>query len=525
MFRQHVPSISRHIGRRRVVALALLAIIVAGRALAMPAAADINATVTADNAYSFGWGDGNGVGPGHGTGGAGVYVGPSISPGNSLLFKACPGGPGPNAYGVETYSIPAGQVLPGNYLYVVGYSDDDVRQGVLGTFRDTLSGVQVETGVGPWQVCATGDNYDGRELTEDIPDGVPSLTTINAGIRNCNVWTAAGGSGPATTSGGWVDQHNNFGLGEIYFGSFNDSSVPVAWGQISCIPATARWMWFNSSPSTITDPTDSGGNHKEFLIFRLPMESFQPPCPTVIEPTIECIPGALGPSGCYKVTVSVENTSTSPVDTVLVQGHGASPSVVTLNPPLAPGDARSISVTICPDQSVIASGTASLTFVFPGPFDCCRQDVRFGLPECPSELCVNIPTYRAECVPGDANAVDLWFEFDPPSGGGGFLHMGGGIEPDLVPLPLGDTNLVIGPLHIGNAPGPVHDITTGVTTRKWCTMFYVTPDGDAGTCCHKRVCFDLPTCGLPATPVASRPGSSPPPTTLEGTTPADGRSR
>lgn len=524
MLTQQLATSIRPAGRLRVPALAFLAILAAGRALAIPAAADIQATVTADNAYSFGWGDANGVGPGFGTGGAGVYVGPSISPGNSLLFKACPGGLGPNAYGVETYSIPAGQVLPGNFLYVVGYSDDSVRQGVLGTFLDDLSGVQLDTGVGPWQVCATGQDFDGGSLTEDVAGGVPSLATINASIRTCNAWTTAGGTGPATSSGGWVDQVSNFGLGEIYYGAFNDSAAPTAWGQISCIPASARWMWFNSDPGTIADPTAGGGNHKEFLIFRLPMDTFQPPCPTIVEPIVECIPGALGPSGCYTVGVSLMNTSTSPIQTVLVQGHGASPSVINLPGPLAPGDATWIEVTICPDQSVIAAGSASLTFIFPGNFDCCRQEVSFELPECPKDPCVNIPTYRAECVPGDANAIDLWFEFDPPPGGGGFLHMSGGIEPDIIPLPLGDTNLVIGPLHIDNAPYPVHDITTGVTTRRWCTTFYVTPDGDAGTCCQKRVCFDLPTCGLPATPIASDPGGTPDPTGA-GHAPAGGRSR
>ncbi len=520
MFTLRVQTSIRSRRSPRIIALTLVAIIAAARALAMPAAADIDATVTADNAYSFGWGTATGVGPGY----SGGYVGASISPGNSLLFKACPGAPGPNAYGVETYSIPTGAVLPGNYLYVTGFSDDSIRQGVLGTFLDDLTGVQIDTGVGPWQVCATGQDFDGSVLTEDVANGVPSLATINTKIRECNAWTAAGGTGPATTSGGWVDSTVDYGLGTIHFGSFNDSSAPSAWGQITCIPASARWMWFNSSPATITDPTSAGGNHKEFLIFRLPMEGFQAPCPTIVEHIVECIPGVLGPSGCYSVSVYLLNTSTVPVDTVLVQGHGASPSVITLAGPLAPGDAIWINVTICPDQSVIAAGSASLTFIFPGMFDCCRQEVRFELPECPSDPCVNIPNVWAECVPGDANAIDLTFEFDPPPGGGGFLHIAGGIEPDIIQLPLGDTNLVIGPLRIDDAPAPIHNTSTGVTTRRWCTMFYITPDGEAGTCCQKRVCFDLPTCGLPATPVADLPVGTPDPTSL-GHAPTDGRSR
>ena len=519
MFTSPFTSIALLTRRRRLIASALLIVFAVARVLAVPASADIDATVTADNAYSFGWGDANGLGPGFG----GKYVGASISPDNSLLFKSCPGGPGPNAYGVETYSIPAGMVLPNKYLYLVAFSDDSDRQGVLGSFIDKLTGVQVHTGEGPWQVCASGQDFDGDVLTEDVSKGVPSLTTINTQIRQCNTWTSAGGTGPATTSGGWVDNSGDYGLGTIHFGSLNDSSAPAKWGEISCIPPAARWMWFNSNPGTISDPTGTGGNHKEFLIFRMPMEPFLPPCPVVNEPVVECLPGPFGPSGCYDVTVSVVNTSTAPVDTVLVQGHGASPSVVTLNPPLAPGDARSVSVTICPDQSVIATGSASLTFVFPSPFECCRQEVRFELPVCPSDPCINIPRYSAECVPGDATAIDLTFELDPPPGGGGILHIGGGITPDLIPFPLGNTNLVVGPLLINNAPGPVHDITTGIVTRKWCTTIYLTPNGEDGMCCQRRVCFDLPTCGLRATEVASPPTGTPA-TPLLQSDPADRRS-
>jgi len=475
------------------------------RALATAASADINATVTADNAYSFGWGDANGVGPSFG---GGTYVGASISPDNSLLFKDCPGGPGPNAYGVETYSIPAPKVLPGNHLYVAAFSDDSDRQGLLGTFLDTVSNVQIYTGDTRWQVCATGENYQGNELTEGIADGVPSLATINARIADCNAWTAAGGSGPATTSGGWVDSSIDYGLGKIYRGNHNDGSAPK-WGAITCIPSTAQWMWFNSQPGVIADPTGAGGNHKEFLIFRLDMKVFQPPCPRVFEPLVECIQGPLGPTGCYNVTVIVSNTSTAPVNSILVQGHAATPSVISLNPPLAPGDTRPVEVMICPDQSVIAGGSASLTFIFPGTFGCCRQEVSFELPPCPGDPCINIPRYSAACVPGDSNAIDLTIELDPPPGGGGVLHIGGGIVPDMIPLPLGNTNLVIGPLHIDNAPGPIHDTTTGVVTRRWCTTLYTTSDGEEGACCQRRACFELPTCGLPATPVASEPVGTP----------------
>ncbi len=535
MFTQRSHFLAPRTGPRRVVALALVAAVVAMRVYAMPASADIDATVTSDNAYSFGWGDNNDFAC---TGCS--YVGPSVS---TLAghFTGCPPGPGPNyAGGVESYTISSGAVLPNRYLYVIAYSDDATWQGVLGTFKDTISGYTIDSGDPRWSVCATGENFDGNAASpEDVTANVPSEAKVAARIQDCNRWTAAGG-GPADTSGGWVDQTTNFGQGTFHVGGPNDATAGTGfsgaantapWGQITCITSSAHWMWFNGDPTTITDPirwqcatADCSGGHKEFLIFRTPLQ-IAPECPKVVEPIVECLPGAMGPSGCYSVTAMVVNDTTAPIDAVLVQGHGATPSVITINPPLAPGDGRSITVTICPDASVITAGVASLTFIFPGRHECCRQEVRFELPDCGTDYCFGIPRVWAECVPGDANAIDLKFEFDPPPGGGGTLHIGGGLfTPDMIPIPLGDTNLVIGPLHIADAPGPMINTSTGAITRRYCTTLYMTPDGETGTCCQERVCFDLPTCGLPATPFSPPPGGTPDPTTA-GLDPDSGSSR
>lgn len=532
-----VPSDPASGLRTLPLALAAVLAVCALRALALPAAADIDAVVTADNAYSFGWGSEIGV--------FDSYQGASIST-LAQHFAGCPAQPGPNNLGgVESYAIPAGNVLPGRYFYLIAYSDDDDWQGVLGSFSDSLSNITVTTGDPRWEVCAVGMDFDGKALLpEDQTNTVPSEGTVTAKIRDCNAWTAGGGTGPASSSGGWVSQAGDYGLGTIHMGGPNDgtagtgsggSASTAPWGPITCIPSQARWMWFNADPSTYTDPIrqqDGDDGHKEFLIFRLPMESFLP-CPSVVEPRAECIPGPFGPSGCYQVTTTIVNDSGAAVDAVLVQGHDPSPSVLTLTPPLGAGESRDVVLTICPDAKTSKLGVASLSFRFPGAHDCCERRIEVRLPDC-GELgssCLGIPRAWATCVPEDANAVELSFELDPMSGGGGVLHLGGGaaIEPDLIPLPAGDTHLIVGPLLIPDAPGPVEDISTGEVTRRFCTTLYMSPTVDAegataGTCCHERVCFDLPICGLPATPVASDPGGTPDPSGI-GNPPAEGRSR
>lgn len=231
----------------------LLAVLMLSCSMALganPSDAAVDATVTTDNAYSFGYGP---------LSGPTSLIGGVENCTAGQIFN-CVGGP-------ETYlGVPSG---PGQYLYLVAYSDGSVTQGTLGQFID--GSTVVLTGNLNWEVYATGQNLNPNC---GGPSNAPSLAAVNAQVALANA-----GSGGANSSVGWV---NTLGgatgtVGALAIGEENNSAsghYPI----VCNIASGARWMWYTPNPVTITDPFRTGSppnlpsDANEYLIFRLTSE-------------------------------------------------------------------------------------------------------------------------------------------------------------------------------------------------------------------------------------------------------------
>jgi hypothetical protein len=213
----------------------------------------VDVVITCDNAYGFGYGPATGMSN---------YFGGILNTSAGEIFN-CGGGP-------EIYTVPGADV--NDFLYIIGWSDDAITQGVLGQFKADQT---VYTGQGAWEVYATGEDYD-------LNTG-PSLSTINIHIATANA--AAGASG--STSIGWVGTTLDPGReGVLVFGEDNttpaggtcDNPFPVVCpessGEPNAIDAEATWMWYQRPDS---DCAFREGEHREFLIFRIPVSEVAPP--------------------------------------------------------------------------------------------------------------------------------------------------------------------------------------------------------------------------------------------------------
>lgn len=223
-------------------------------AMAPVAMAQVDVTITADNAYSFGYGTVSAIGT--------LYGGVNNTSAGAIFN--CVGGP-------EAYAnVPA----PANsYLYIVAHSDNSGTQGVLGQFVPVTNpnGTVVYTGTSGWQVFATGT---------DIP---PTLSDVNFQIGLAN--SQSGGVG---SSGGWVGVANNPAgtTGALALGEPNTPGGTFPQVCTTAIASAARWMWYNPDPSTITDPF-SGNIAGEYLIFRLPIEQVTNPKRVIVNKDIQ----------------------------------------------------------------------------------------------------------------------------------------------------------------------------------------------------------------------------------------------
>lgn len=223
-------------------------------------AQNITATITSDNAHAVGTGGINGIN--------GPFLGSLAFPSVTTvvnttaaeIFTCSSAGP-------ESYSIP---YQPGNYIYVVAFSDDGTSQGLLaqfqrGPFPKVYSGVDPGSGHF-WEVCATGDDFD---------SGGPSVAAVNAKIALCNQ-----GAGPAgTSSQGWRRTTPvSAALGNLAFGEANTSGGEFP-AVTPCMDSGAHWMWYNSDPVNCpnafktTPGCPPGGDHREYLIFRIQQEA------------------------------------------------------------------------------------------------------------------------------------------------------------------------------------------------------------------------------------------------------------
>lgn len=212
---------------------------------------EVNVIITADNAYGFGYGTKTALAN---------YFGGVENPGSGDIFD-CPVGNGP-----EQYVVPAKDANQGGYLYIIGYADKSTTQGVIAKFfRD--GAMPVYTGMGSWQVCATGEDHDPGS-------GGPDLDTINAFIAKCN----ANELDPATTSVGWVGaaatEHGRVVFGEDNSTTRGNPEPGNEFLEVCDIEPSAKWMWFDWVPerkdgSPFMWPGGTENVTKDFLIFRL----------------------------------------------------------------------------------------------------------------------------------------------------------------------------------------------------------------------------------------------------------------
>jgi hypothetical protein len=188
---------------------------------------DVNVIITADNAYGFGYGTSTQLVN---------YFGGIENTTSSQIFD-CPVG-----VGAEQYTVPAADANVGGFLYIIGYADRKTTQGVLAEFyRDGAA--PVFSGTGPWQVCATGLDYDPGS-------GGPTMDVVNQQILSCN----AGTGDPATTSAGWVGAtptpNGNLAVGEDNT-TTRVRPTPGNEFLIACgIEPGARWMWYECGRRT-----------------------------------------------------------------------------------------------------------------------------------------------------------------------------------------------------------------------------------------------------------------------------------
>ncbi len=230
---------------------------------------DIDAVITADNAYAFGYGTEAEMSN---------YFGGVAATLASQIF-GCATGP-------EQYIVPAADAAA-EYLYIVSYADNATTQGVIGQFRRVAevpggpTGQVLYTGDAGWEVCATGVDYGSGDPT-------PTLEVVNEQIALCN----AANTDPATTSQGWVDEVGT-ALGALAVGETNETPYmggAQAGNEFPLVCQTlvdpqARWMWFNWDPANINWPAQTpfiypggaGNPMHDFMIFRLAAEAVPPP--------------------------------------------------------------------------------------------------------------------------------------------------------------------------------------------------------------------------------------------------------
>lgn len=158
----------------------------------------------------------------------------------------------------ETWSVLG--VSPTDYLYVATASDHFVAQGFLGQFTNLTTGNSFVTSAASssvWEVFPAGqylvalNAIDGSIPATSWPSSTPPTVS--------QVQTAVA---YAETNGLWVLPDSAAG--------YTNGVLP--WGVRPAIPLSAEWIWHagGSGPFDGTYPSPfGGGNHNEFLVFRV----------------------------------------------------------------------------------------------------------------------------------------------------------------------------------------------------------------------------------------------------------------
>lgn len=157
--------------------------------------------------------------------------------------------------------------LSTDYTYVATASDYRTAQGFLAEFVNTTQNYTFLTGDPEWTVCPAG-LYAATNPFFPNPwpaSTMPTQAQVDTAIAYCtvnNLWVA-----PTTAAG------------------YTNSASTQPWGLRPNIPGNAQWIWYESGnvPSGSYPTPFQGGNHQEFLVFRVqpvPVTP-QPPVPAV----------------------------------------------------------------------------------------------------------------------------------------------------------------------------------------------------------------------------------------------------
>jgi hypothetical protein len=149
------------------------------------------------------------------------------------------------------------EATPGDWFYMIAWSDNSAWQGLIGEFRGTQT---IFTGHPDWEVYATGKDYGNDEA--------PSAAIINEFVTLANAGNA------------WKKPYvgpTNANTQQIY------TTVPNGF-KIAGIQDEANWVWYDSGKGSEKSPF-IGYNHDEFLIFRIPTKKMVEPVDPVVPPT------------------------------------------------------------------------------------------------------------------------------------------------------------------------------------------------------------------------------------------------
>ncbi len=213
---------------------------------------------TADNSYRFGFGDARGLRSTFGAAEATTACEIFCCSAMCSSDRDCPGvrcgplGACEDDLGAEIYRVPEGAVTGSDFLYVLGWSDDSVTQGLLVEVRDARGETLLVSGDDAWEACATRQDFDSGS-------GGPSDDEVAFWLERCDRegWFTSGGStgGPGLSVG-----EANDAVG----GDFPPvCGAPTA----DAISPRARWMWFDDDRGDGRSAFTSA--QSEFQIFRI----------------------------------------------------------------------------------------------------------------------------------------------------------------------------------------------------------------------------------------------------------------
>jgi len=166
------------------------------------------------------------------------------------------------------------------YLYVATGSDHSVAQGFVGRFTNTTLNKTAFTGDPTWEVFPAGKYASDLGIPDPWPASLqPTQAQVDAAIAYAtvnNLWVA-----PTSAPGYDLDPATS----TTPFGYVWGYAFPNIW-QSSDLPNEAQWIWFESGlvPSGSYSTPFQGGNHQEFLVFRIPGDVHPPGAiPTLTE--------------------------------------------------------------------------------------------------------------------------------------------------------------------------------------------------------------------------------------------------